>query len=205
MNELFQFHRELNIKKVLIIVAFILILIFLIFFAPKISKKVEEKRIENSEPNKIFSSSDNRISLVLPKEYGFSEYNPRQDYILELRAENNIDIFVSHKELIENRNFNNIVYADRDSYIKTFNTYSNLSKIADLTVNGNQAYSYSLHYLDNNVSYFLQIIWIQTDNGYYIIDIEFPLDTLDFNHKLINDVITNFEIWGRSLTLIGSF
>lgn len=194
MNELFQFHKELNIKKVIILVVIILILIFLIFFVPKMFKKAKEKIIEDSEPNKIFTSSDGTIELVLSKEYGFSEYKPRQNYILELRTENNLDIFVSHKELIENRNFNNIVSSDRDSYIKTFNTYSNLSEISDLTVNGNPAYSYSLHYLDNRVAYYLQIIWIQTDNGYYIIDVEFPLDTLNSNHKIINDLITNFKI-----------
>lgn len=194
MNELFQFHRELNIKKVLIIAVIILLLIFLIFFAPKIFKKAAEKRIENSEPNKTFISNDNSISLVLLKEYGFSEYKPKQNYILELRTENNIDIFVSHKELIENRNFNNIVSTDRDSYIKTFSTYSNLSEIADLTIDGNQAYSYSFHYLDNRVTYYLQVIWVKTNNGYYIIDIELPLDTLNSNYNIINDIVTNFKI-----------
>lgn len=194
MNELFQFHKELNIKKILIFVVIFLILIFLIFFIPKIFKKVEEKEIEDSEPNKTFLSNDNSISIVLPKEYGFSEYKPIKDYILELRTENNMDIFVSRKELVPNRDFNTIVSSDRDSYIKTFNTYSNLSEIAELTINGNVAYSYSLHYLDNKVAYYLQIIWIQTDSGYYVIDVEFPLDTLNYNHKIITDLITNFKI-----------
>lgn len=193
MNELFQFHRELNIKKVLIL-AIIIILIILIFLVPKIFKKTEDQKAEISDPNITFMSNDKSISLLLPKEYGFSEYKPKQNYILELRTENNIDIFVSHKELVPDRNFNNIVSTDRESYIKTFDTYSNLSEIADLNINGNQAYSYSLHYLDNNIAYFLQIIWIQTDTGYYVIDIEFPLDTLNSNHKLINDIITNFKI-----------
>ncbi len=193
MNELFQFHRELNIKKVLIF-AIIIILIIVVFLVPKNLKKSEEQKTEESNQNITFMSNDNRISLLLPKEYGFSEYKPVQNYILELRTENNIDIFVSHKELVENRNFNNIVSTDRESYIKTFNTYSNLSEIADLTISGNPAYSYSFHYLDNNTAYFLQIIWIQTDTGYYIIDIEFPLSTLSSNYKLINDIITNFKI-----------
>lgn len=194
MNELFQFHRELNIKKIIIVVAIVILLIFLIIFVPKKAQKIEEKEIEDSNPNSTFVSSDNSINIELSKEYGLSKYTPTQNYILELRSENNINVFISKKDLVENRDLNAVVSADRNSYINTFNTYSNLSDIAELTVAGRQAYSYSLHYLDGRTAYYLQIIWIQTDTGYYVIDVEFPLDTLTANHKVINDLISAFKI-----------
>lgn len=194
MNELFQFHKQLNIKKILLVIAIILFLIFLIFFVPKIIKNIKDKKIEDFEPNKTFVSRDNNISIVLSKEYELSEYKPTQDYILELRSPNNIDIFISHKDLVENRDLNTIISNDRNSYIEKFNGYSNLSDIVELTIDRNQAYSYSFHYLDNKTAYYLQIIWIQTETGYYVIDVEFPLDTLTSNHKVIKDLISTFRI-----------
>lgn len=194
MNELFQFHRELNVKKIIIVVTIIILLIFLIFFVPKKIKKIQEKKIEDSNPNSTFISNDEKISLVLSKDYNLSKYKPTQDYILELRSPDNIDVFISHKDLIENRDLNTIISNDRNSYIEKFSSYSNLSNIADLTIDGKQAYSYSFHYLDNKTAYYLQIIWIQTETGYYIIDVEFPLETLNTNHKVITDLITNFKI-----------
>ncbi len=190
MNELFQFHKELNTKKIIIVIAIIILLIFLIFFIPKRVKNIEEKKIEDSQPNTTFLSNDESIRIELSKEYGFSKYISTQDYILELRSPDNIDIFVSRKNLIENRDLNTVVSTDRNSYINKFSTYSNLSDIAELTIAGNPAYSYSFHYLDNKTAYYLQIIWIQTETGYYIIDVEFPLDTLNTNYKVINDLLT---------------
>ena len=46
MNELFEFHKELNFKKILILVAVLLIIILLIIFVPKTGKEIKEKQIE---------------------------------------------------------------------------------------------------------------------------------------------------------------
>lgn len=189
MEKLFEFRNQLNVKKVVIVII-ILIIICLIIFVPKIIKLKKQ----NSNPNSIFISSDNSLSIELSKQYAFSKYTPTQEYILELRSPSNVNLFVSRKNLIENKNLNTIVSVDRDSYIKNFNSYSNLSEVAELTINGYSAYSYSFHYLDskdNKTSYYLQIIWIETENGYYILDIEFPLNFLDTNYSIINDLISN--------------
>lgn len=202
MNKLFQFHKELNIKKIILIVLIILLLIFLIFFVQQILKNLEKSKIENSEPNKTFTSNDKRFSLILSKEYGFSKYQPTQNYILELRTPTNIDIFVSHKDLAQNADLNAIVSNDRNSYIDKFNGYSNLSDIAQLTINGKPAYSYSFHYPDNKTAYYLQVIWIQTETGYYVVDVEFPLEMLNTTHKLITDLTAGAIKFNDDITIV---
>lgn len=197
MNEIFEFHKQLNMKKVIIVIAIILFIILAIIVFSTFNKKAEEKNINQANPNSIFISNDNSISIELPKKYEFLQYKPVQDYILELRTVNNIDIFISKKDLVTNRNLSDIVSADRRSYVEKFKSCSNLSDIADLVINNKyQAYTYSFHYLDNKTktSYYLQIIWFETQNGYYILDIEFPLDSLETNSSLISEIISNLKI-----------
>lgn len=195
MNELFEFHGEINVKKVLIVIAIIIAIIFMsfIFFKPKTNNNTPQI-LDNKKGTSIFVSADNAVSIEFSKKYEFSEYTPVQDYILELRSPNSTNIFVSHKDFIENKTLENIASGDRNSYIKKFKSYSNLSDISELTLNGNsKAYSYSFHYLNNKMPYYLQIFWIETENGYYTIDIEFPLDSLQSNLDIINDLITTFK------------
>lgn len=194
MNELFEFHKELNLKKILIVIAILLIIIFLIIFIPKTGKEIKEKQIENAKPNSTFSSTDNSINIELSKKYEFTEYIPAQDYILELRSSNKTNIFVSKKSLYENKTLESVVSADKNSYISKFKSYSNLSNITELVVNGFPAYTYSFHYLNKKSAYYLQIFWIETESGYYVIDVEFPLNSLNDNHVIINDLVNNFKI-----------
>lgn len=194
MNELFEFHKELNFKKILILVAVLLIIILLIIFVPKTGKEIKEKQIENAKTNSTFSSTDNSINIDLSKKYEFSEYTPTEDYILELRSSNKTNIFVSKKALYENKTLENIVSADKNSYISKFKSYSNLSNVTQLVVSGFPAYTYSFHYLNKKSAYYLQILWIETESGYYVIDVEFPLDSLNDNHVIINDLVNNFKI-----------
>ena len=96
--------------------------------------------------------------------------------------------------MYENKTLENIVSADKNSYISKFKSYSNLSNVTQLVVSGFPAYTYSFHYLNKKSAYYLQILWIETESGYYVIDVEFPLDSLNDNHVIINDLVNNFKI-----------
>lgn len=198
MHPTFEFHKQLNFKKILI---FIIILLFLIVIVSEILsnliEKNKEKKIEKNNPNSTFISYDSSIILDLPKTYGFSQYKSNSNYLLELRTQDNLNIFVSKKNLTQSRPLIDIVTADQNTYIENFKHYSNLSNITDLKVNENYpAYTYSLHYLDNKLKtpFYLQIIWIQTNSGYYVIDVEFPLENLDSYSKIITDIVTKIKI-----------
>lgn len=200
MNELFNFRRQLNIAKVLVVAAslIIIILIAFVFFTPNNKNKEQTKIGSETHENKIldFKDKNNEIILSLDSSYGLSQFDSIQDYILELRSEDNLNIFIEKKILSTDKILYNIVTKDKEDYIKKFNSISNISDIREITLaDGTIGYTYGFHYLDKRTrqTYYLQIIWIQKNTNYYITSIEFPLDKLDSYSKIINELTTNFK------------
>lgn len=201
MNELFNFRRQLNIAKVLVVAASLIIIIIIafVFFTPNTNKNKEQIKIgSETHENKIldFKDKNNEIILSLNSSYGLSQFDSIQDYILELRSEDNLNIFIEKKILSTDKILYNIVTKDKEDYSKKFNSISNISDIREITLaDGTIGYTYGFHYLDKRTrqTYYLQIIWIQKNTSYYITSIEFPLDKLDSYSKIINELTTNFK------------
>lgn len=202
MNEIFNFRRQLNIAKVLVVAAsfIIIIIIAFVFFTPNNNneKPLLTNTINKTHENKIsdFKSKNNEIILSLNNSYGLSQFDSIQDYILELRSEDNLNIFIEKKNLSTDTILYNLVNKDKEIYIKEFNSISNISDIREITMaDGTIGYTYGFHYLDNQMKkpFYLQIIWIQKDSNYYILSAEFPLDKLDTYSKIINEITTNLK------------
>lgn len=196
-NNFYEEPRRLNIKKVVIISAILIIIVIslIILIARKISSP---KQISETLPNittSIFYSHENLVSLELSNTFNLKQYQPKQNYLIELRSDNNLAIFVSKENIMPNKSLSEIVNADKSAYLSNFANYSNLSDIKELTIGENLAYTYSLHYLDKklNQAFYLQVAWLQIGDIYYIFDIEFPLDDLSFNTNIVSNVLTNFK------------
>lgn len=197
MHEIFSFRKELNIKKIIIIsIISVIVLGLLIWILLPPAKETIEKIEEKDNPNAVFCSQDKTITLELPKTYNFTQYIPTNNYIFELRNTDNLNIFISEVSKIQNKELADVISADQSSYISQFNKYSNLSNVSEFDLGGLKAYSYSFHYLDSKtkIAYYLQTIWLQKNDNYYILDIEFPLDSLSENSKIINDVLNSIII-----------
>ncbi len=197
MHEIFSFRKELNIKKIIIIsIISVIVLGLLIWILLPPAKETIEKIEEKDNPNAVFYSQDKTITLELPKTYNFTQYIPTNNYIFELRNTDNLNIFISEVSKIQNKELADVISADQSSYISQFNKYSNLSNVSEFDLGGLKAYSYSFHYLDSKtkIAYYLQTIWLQKNDNYYILDIEFPLDSLSENSKIINDVLNSIII-----------
>lgn len=197
MNEVFEFRKELNIKKIIIAILIIALIIGIVVW--KYSSSTEQKenpKVDDTNPNTIFYSENQNISLELSKDYNFTQYYPTNNYLLELRNDANLNIFISEENVFENKNLSEIVSADQTAYLSNFDKHSNLSSVTEFDRNGKPAYTYSFHYLDSKTktAYYLQTIWIDSGEKYYILDIEFPLDSLSENSKIINDVLNSLTI-----------
>lgn len=197
MNEIFEFRRELNIKKIMILVLIILIILGIVLWntlSP--SENKEAQKVISENPNTTFYSENKKVELTLSNTYNFTQYKPANNYLLEIRNENNLNIFISEETLLEGKSLSDIVSADLKTYISEFNNYSNVSNVSEFDRGGISAYTYSLHYLDSktNTAYYLQTIWLENNNNYYILDIEFPLSSLNENSKIINDVLNSIVI-----------
>lgn len=197
MEYLFEFRNKLNLKKVLITVAIAMLAILIITFVIKGRKGPDIKTVKEEVKSTVFTSTDNSMSMEFSNKYELAPYKSTQDYVLELRSSKNVDIFVSRKDLVQNKSLYNLVSTDKNSYISNFANSSNVSDMAELNINGHIAYTYSLNYVDStdgNSSYYLQVFWIQTEKGYYIIDVEFPLDSLEKNSDIINELAESFKV-----------
>lgn len=200
MNDYFSWRRELNMKKVIIfvsIIAFLLILLISFAISKYKNHKLEKQRIEeeNAKPNKVYVSSDNSFSIELSKSYKLVQNASSSEYLLDLVSNSNLGIHIAKMSPVENKSFQNIAKADRLAYSQSFSSYSNLSDIKELLIGDKTAYTYSFHYLDTslNKAFFIQVVWIEIDNMYYTIDIDFPLDDLPFYTNIVTETLASFK------------
>ena len=197
MNQIFEFRKELNIKKILIVLLIIFIITGIILwkvFSP--SEESSSVKIKDEVTESKFYSKNKNFSLTLSSSYNFIQFDPAESHILELRNENNLNIFVAEENLLQNLTLAELVEADLKSFVAQFKKSSDISNVTEFDRGGKPAYTYSFHYLDSNTktAYYLQTIWIEYNDRYYIIDIEFPLNSLNENSKIINDVLNSIVI-----------
>lgn len=197
MNQIFEFRKELNIKKIIIVVLIIFVIIGAILwnvFSP--SEESDSVKTKNEITDSEFFSKNKIFSLTLSNSYNFIQFDPSPNYILELRNENNLNIFVTEENSLQNLTLAELADADLKSFVAKFENSSNISNISEFDKGGKPAYTYSLHYLDTNTktAFYLQTIWIEYNNKYYIIDIEFPLNLLNEYSKIINEVLNSIVI-----------
>lgn len=207
MNELFSFHKELNIKKI-IIAAFIIIFIIILLIeiisglfkgtlleAPEISTNTYH---ESQSPNNIFYDSNKKLSIELSKQYKLiqKDSNTSNNHIIELSSPDNLYINISSVNNIQDKPLSQIANADKASYIENFASNSNISEVSEFTLNDTIGQTYSFHYLDSktNTSYYLQVVWLQVQNEYYVFDVEFPLDDINNYTNIINEILNSFKI-----------
>lgn len=200
MYDFYQEPRHLNKKKVAIVSAiFVLILLLIIFLiARKISApaKKEPEKQEVNPTTTVFESPDHSVSVELSNALNLKNYESNLGYLMELRSENNLNIFITKETAIPNQALSEILEADKNTFLSNFESHSNLSETKELSVNGNLAYTYSFHYLDKtlNKAFYLQVTWLQIQDTLYIFDIEFPLDDLSFNTNISSAVLSSFKL-----------
>ena len=106
MYEFYEEPRHLNFKKVVIIsvvlIAILLLVILLIAKKIATSEKTLEPQTQTTQnTTTTFSSNDNTVRVELSNHLNLTKYE--SNYLLELRSENNLGIFISKKDAISNR------------------------------------------------------------------------------------------------------
>lgn len=192
-----RIREKLTPEKIAISIVFLLFIIIVIIESLNgISRKAKEKKIEEESPNSTFFSKDGIVSLEIAKKYELSQFHSNERYLIELRSSRNLDIFISHRDIIDDKSLSEVVAADKRAFLDEFESLSNISDQQDIKVLDNlPAYTYSFQYLDKvtNKAYYLQVIWIQTDSGYYILDIELPTEYLNYYSSIITDTVSGFK------------
>jgi hypothetical protein len=195
----FSYYKKLNVKKVIIVIAIAVLLIvsITVFIISKTMKNGDESKAsakQNTESKtEIFTDTDKTISIELANKYGLKQSH-NSEYLIKLSSDSNMDVYISKIEKMENRPLASVARADKLAYLEEYNAYSNLSDLKELSVNGNQAYTYSFHYLDENLrkAFYIQVVLLELDDAIYLFDIDFPLDDLTLYTNLATEVLETF-------------
>jgi hypothetical protein len=195
----FSYYKKLNVKKVIMVILIVVLLIV------SVTVFIISKNMDNSNENKasdkqnteskteIFKDTNNTISIELAKKYELKQAH-NSEYLIKLSSDENMDVYISKMEKMENRPLSSVARADKLAYLEEYNAYSNLSDIKELNVNGNEAYTYSFHYLDENLrkAFYIQVVLLELDDAIYVFDIDFPLDDLTLYTNLTTEVLETF-------------
>ena len=183
-------------KKILIIILFIIAVGVIIFFIVRnVLQMAQIAKTGVVTPSKTFYSTDKELNITLDKNFAFKQYNSINDYILELRNPDNYGIFISKKDIIPEKEFEEVVTTDKRVFVEKFEMTSNVSNVRTLsTTLSNNAYTYSFQYLEkqSRVPYHIQVSWIEREDFYYVIDIELPyskfVENSDFVLNTLNSI-----------------
>lgn len=195
MNNIFEFHRELNFKKVIGLVIVVLsILILIIFFHPQnTEKKLKEQEAAN--PYKTYNSLDNRVSLELPKRYNLQEI--QSNYLLQLQSSDGLHINIEEEPIVFGKSLNEISNSDKEVYTKKLENAFDISDLKEFNLENSNAlssYTYSFKYINEEITYNIQIFWIQGNTCYYVISSAFPENDMSKYQGLESEIISSFKM-----------
>ena len=123
MYDFYQEPRHLNKKKVAIVSAILVLILVLIIFliARKISAPSKEPEKQESNPTTaVFESPDHSICVELSNALNLKNCESDLGYVMELRSENNLNIFISKESAIQNQALSEILEADKNTFLSNF-------------------------------------------------------------------------------------
>lgn len=195
MNELFEFRKHLNTKKVIGIIIFIAVFIVVIinFFLKSSYEDFENDEISN--PYKTYSSIDHKISIELPKRYKLNE--KESNHILKLESDDGLVINIEEKTIVFGKSLNEIAMSDKNVYIQKFENAFDVSELQELTLENNSSltsYTYNFKYIKQAYEYAIQIFWTQYNSQYYIISICIPQSDASKYQGIESEIISSFKV-----------
>ena len=151
MNNIFEFHKELNIKKVIsvFILAVFIIILIVVFHPQNTEKKLKEEEISN--PYKTYISADNKVSLELPKRYNLQEI--KSNYLLQLQASDGLLINIEEKSILFGKSLNEVVNSDKNVYTQKFENAFDVSDLEEFNLENSNtlsSYTYNFKYISNS-------------------------------------------------------
>lgn len=195
MNNIFEFHRELNIKKVIGLCICIVCIIILVIFLNLKNTEKNFKKQELSNPYKTYTSSDNRVSLEFPKRYNLQKVETSS--LLQLQSNEGLVINIEEEPIVFGKSLNEISNSDKEIYIKKFENTFDISDLKEFSLENSNAlssYTYSFKCISQETTYNLQVFWIQANTCYYVINIAFPETDTSKYQGLESEIISSFKM-----------
>lgn len=196
MNEIFEFRRQLNTKKVVIIAVFVaLLFIFIIDSIFGSSNKDLKEKNDDENPYKVYTSIDNRVSIDLPKRYNLSEIENNTS--LTLQSDDGLLISIEEKTIVMGRTLKDIANIDKSIFINKFENSFEVTDLESFNLENSNlltSYKYSFKYIKQSTEYLIQVYWIQDNSQYYIINVCIPQSNSSKYQGLESEIISSFKI-----------
>ena len=196
MNEIFEFRRQLNTKKVVgIAVLAALLLMYLIhsFFGSS-NRDIKEKN-DDANPYMVFTSLDKKISIELPKRYELTEI--KNDTTLSLQSNDGLIISIEEKTIIMGRTLKEIANIDKSLFINKFENSFDVSDLEPFTLEDSNlltSYKYNFKYIKQSTEYDIHVYWIQDNSQYYITSVCIPQNYSSKYQGLESEILSSFKI-----------
>lgn len=194
MNELFEFRKHLNTKKVIGIAVLILVIILLIVFLFSGNKKNKIKKENDANPYRTYTSLDSKVSLELPKRYNLHEIESNN--ILSLQSNDGLLVNIEEEIIVLGKSLKEIADSDKYLYLKKFENTFDVSNLEEFSLENNNlltSYKYSFKHTNEVAEYFIQVFWIQGNTKYYIINICMPQNDITKYQGIESEIISSFK------------
>ncbi len=174
-----------NIKTIFIFT----VLFVLVIFLTGCNKNTDEQ-----VNNVIIQSDDEKYQISLSEDIEI-QFNTDENYSLDLFSEkDNFYLYVN--TIYKNREVDLLDYVkdDKEFVLSKKNNTRDTIDISSINLQKYTAYSYSFTYTDSdfNKDFFTQIVWIETSDNIYILNLEISTENKDRYIQIFNDIINSF-------------
>lgn len=195
MNELFEFRKHLNAKKVIGFATILIIILILIIRHFYIAGNENHIKEDDTKPYKTYTSVDGKVSLELPKRYNLNEVE--SDYALKLQSNDGLIINVEEKTIVFGKSLKEIASIDRGTYTKKFENTFEVSELKEFNLensNSLSSYTYDFKYLNGASEYYIKVFWMQDNTRYYIISFSLPQSNSSKFQGIESEITSSFKI-----------
>ena len=170
------------------------IFIFMLLLVLVVSLTGCNKNKEEQVNNVIIQSDDEKYQISLPEDIEI-QFNTDENYTLDLFSEkDNFYLYVNTIYKTREIDLLDYVKDDKDFVLSNKNNTRDTIDIASINLKNYIAYSYSFTYTDSDFSkdFFTQIVWIETLDNIYILNLEVSIENKDKYIQIFNDIINSF-------------
>lgn len=195
MNELFEFRKHLNTKKVVFFVIILIVILGLLLAFLFKNNESNFNQEDDTKPYKTYTSSDGKISLELPKRYNLNI--EKSDYILKLQSNDGLVINIEENTIVFGKSLKEIANIDKGNYISKFENAFEVSDLKEFSLENNNSlssYTYNFKHINQGLEYYIQVFWMQDNAKYYTISLCIPQNNSSKFQGIESEIISSFKI-----------
>ncbi len=178
----------MKLKKVLIIIAIVLVVILLGFGIYTLYRYLTPVTV---------TSSNNEFSLQIPGKIKFKEAaSGSSEYVLDLYSlKDQMMLYSTILDVDFDMDLKDAITAEKDNIPNARDNARDVSDVTQMNIPNCEAYKYTFTYYDSNLEsdLYSSVVWIKTDKHIYILDFEVISNNKDKYVTVFDDIANSFK------------